>query len=95
MVLDDFRCSPMVSKTGKNIEITRLQGSSVSFNALPYITLKASPKRKVVGSNPASSISVDEVLKIPSDLLCLLAVCEKGHPTDDEIRKHEELYQKL
>lgn len=45
MVLDDFRCSPMVSKTGKNIEITRLQGSSVSFNELPYITLKASPKR--------------------------------------------------
>lgn len=51
MVLDDFRCSPMVSKTGKNIEITRLQGSSVSFNELPYITLKASPKRKVVCSN--------------------------------------------
>ncbi len=44
MVLDDFRCSPMISKTGKNIEITRLQGSSVSFNELPYITLKASPK---------------------------------------------------
>ena len=53
MVLDDFRCSSMISKTRKNIEITRLQGSSVNFNELPYITLKASPKRKVVGSNPA------------------------------------------
>ena len=58
MVLDDFRCSPMISKTGKNIEITRLQGSSVSFNALPYITLKASPKRKVVGSNPARNVDL-------------------------------------
>ena len=48
MVLDDFRCSPMISKTRKNIEITRLQGSSVNFNELPYITLKASPKNFVL-----------------------------------------------
>ena len=34
----------MVSETRKIIEITRLQGSSVNFNELPYITLKASPK---------------------------------------------------
>ena len=43
----------MISKTRKNIEIMGLQRPSVNFNELPYITLKASPKRKVVGSNPA------------------------------------------
>ena len=37
MVLDDFRCSSMISKTRKNIEITRLQRSSVSFNEPQYI----------------------------------------------------------
>lgn len=52
MVLDDFRCSPMISKTRKNIEITRFQRSPVIFNEPPYITLKASPKRGVGGSNP-------------------------------------------
>ena len=36
----------------KNIEITRFQRSSVIFNEPPYITLKASPKRGVGGSNP-------------------------------------------
>lgn len=53
MVLDDFRCSPMISKTRKNTEIMRLQRSSVNFNEPPYITRKASPKRKAGGSNPA------------------------------------------
>ncbi len=37
----------MISKTRKNIEITRLQGPSVNFNEPPYITLKASPKRQM------------------------------------------------
>lgn len=48
MVLDDFRCSSMISKTRKNIEITRLQRSSVSFNEPQYITLKTSPKNFVL-----------------------------------------------
>lgn len=45
MVLDGFRCSSMISKTRKNIEIMGLQRPSVNFNEFPYITLKASPKR--------------------------------------------------
>ena len=45
MVLDDFRCSSMISKTRKTIEIMGLQRPSVNFNELPYITLHPSPKR--------------------------------------------------
>lgn len=48
MVLDDFRCSSMISKTRKNIENMRLQRPSVNFNELPYIALKASPNNLVL-----------------------------------------------
>ena len=77
MVLDDFRCSPMISKTRKNIEITRLQRSSVSFNEPPYIILKASPKRKAGGSNPFTDGEASDTCDSGCRFCC---VSEKCHP---------------